>query len=131
MFFHLIERIHGTLSCGKIYVGGSRSLGFQRPISVCPAREIVQPCLQEGQSKGQHPEFLFHVKAWSPGGLLHPDWLLDLHGCVFPDWAEHENKQGEHGSPLERGSPSQRELLFCSLQIILSWTWEEPGAFPK
>ena len=58
-----------------VYSDGNRTcpLGFQCPISVCPALEKVQPRPQQGQNKTQGPEFLLHIKAPSFG--VHR-WLL-------------------------------------------------------
>ena len=41
--------------------------GSQCPICLCPTMEKVQPCLYQGGSKIQCPEFLLHSKAQSFG----------------------------------------------------------------
>ena len=108
------RRPQEKMRCGKIYSGGNRRLPLC-PIFICPAIEQVQPCLWEGQNKGQCLAFLFWVPALAvsvpvqaallyPGSLYlfvvpaagcaadRPTWLLQRKGTCSPGMGKGREK---------------------------------------
>lgn len=101
--------LQGRLWHGKTYSHGNRSLGFQGPISVCPAMAKVQPCLQQGKTKASAQSFYFIIKLLplEPSGLL---------------WAQLSARPACAHMFLGEGGSSS-----LSPEISLSQAWEEPG----